>query len=136
MTTWLAGSPPGQWLATRAISAVVVNEMFLTHEREWASKYDPLVTVVSEFIYNNEMESVPVVVGPALLKEGLAENTPVGMTYRNTRAAGPHPFRGGRLILTVILSRVQRTDRASDLLNLVQLGGKALDYASALSRPT
>ena len=129
----VGGQPARAMARDESYFTVVVNEMFLTHEREWTSKYDPLVTVVSEFIYNNEMESVPVVVGPALLKEGLAENTPVGMTYRNTRAAGPHPFRGGRLILTVILSRVQRTDRASDLLNLVQLGGKALDYASALS---
>jgi hypothetical protein len=129
----IGGQPARALPPNEGYFTVVVNEMFLTHEREWVSKYDPLVTVVSEFIYDSEMKTVPVVVGPALLQEGLAENTPVGMTYRNTRAAGPHPFRGGRLILTVILSRVQRTDHAKDLLNLVQLGGKALDYASALS---
>lgn len=112
--------------------AVRLNEMFLAREREWAAKYDPLVTVESEFIYGAEEVKLPTAIGPSLLeKDGGA--APVGrMTFRDTRVAGLHPFRGGRLSLTIILYKVQRTNHAKDLLDLVGLGAKALDFSSAL----
>lgn len=112
---------------------VRLNEMFLAQEREWASKYDPLVTVVSEFIYNGAEVSVPTAIGPSVLAKG-GTATPVGrMAFTDTRVAGIHPYQGGRLTLTVILYKVQQSNHAKDLLDLVGIGAKALDFASALT---
>jgi len=114
--------------------AVRLNEMYLAREREWATRYDPLVTVVSEFIYGSEEVKLPTAVGPSLLQQDGGAATPAGrMSLRNTRVAGLHPFRGGRLALTVILFKVERTNHARDLLDLVGLGAKALDFSSALA---
>ena len=112
---------------------VRLNEMFLAKEREWASKYDPLVTAVSEFIYDGAEVSVPTAIGPALLAKDSGA-VPVGrMAFTDTRVAGLHPYQGGRLTLTLILYKIQRTDHAKDLLDLVGLGAKALDFATALN---
>src|SRR5215207_6779052 len=56
---------------------VRLNEMLLAREREWTTRYDPLVTVVSEFIYHGREVSVPMAIGPSMLaKEGTP--TPAG----------------------------------------------------------
>ena len=42
------------------------------------------------------------------------QQTPVGMVFSDTRVAGIHPYRGGRLIVTVILYSVVRNEASSD----------------------
>ncbi|MDJ0704349.1 MAG: hypothetical protein QNJ46_13780 [Leptolyngbyaceae cyanobacterium MO_188.B28] len=114
---------------------VRVNEMFLASEREWFSQYDPLVFVISEFIYDNKIQVVPFIVGPALL-ENKGQQAPVGMIFSNTRVAGLHPYKGGRLTLSVILGRVQRGNYARELLKLVESTSSALDFSTALTSYT
>lgn len=111
---------------------VRVNEMYLTYSREWFSTYDPMVFVVSEFTYDKHSEAVPFVVGPALM-EKFGQKTPEGMIFANTRVAGLHPYRGGRLSLSVMLCRVKRTDYLRRLLQVVENAADALDFSTALS---
>ncbi len=111
---------------------VRVNEMYLTNSREWFSTYDPMVFVVSEFTYDKHEEAVPFVVGPALL-EKFGQKTPEGMIFANTRVAGLHPYRGGRLGLSVMLCRVKRTDYLRRLLQVVETTADAIDFSTALS---
>lgn len=111
---------------------VRVNEMYLTRSREWFSTYDPMVFVISEFIYDKSMESVPFVVGPSLV-EKFGQQTPQGMVFTNTRVAGLHPYRGGRLTLSVMLSRVERDNFAKNMLGVVESIAGAIDFSTALS---
>jgi hypothetical protein len=111
---------------------VRVNELYLAAGRQWFSQYDPLVFAVSEFTYDKRSEAVPYVVGPALL-ERFGQKLPAGMVFADTRVAGPHPYRGGRLALSVVLCRVRRGDYARRMLQLIEAAAAALDFSAALT---
>jgi hypothetical protein len=110
---------------------VRVNEMYLMYEREWFAKYDPMVLVVTEFIYDKGEQAVPFVVGPNLL-ESRGQEAPAGMVFSDTRVAGLHPYRGDRVSLSVVLCRVQRVNYAEKVLGLVESAAGVLDFAIAL----
>ena len=109
-----------------------INEMYLTYSRKWFSIYDPMVFVVSEFDYDENTEVVPFVVGPMMMEE-FGQKIPEGMVFSNTRVAGLHPYIGGRLILSVMLCRVQRKNYAQKLLQLIENASRVLDFSTALS---
>ncbi len=111
---------------------VRVNEMYLANSREWFTKYDPMVLVVSEFIYDKETVTVPFVVGPMIL-EKLGQNVPAGMIFSDTRVAGLHPYRGGRLNLSVILSRIERKKYPKKILQIIENVSNALDFATEVN---
>ena len=111
---------------------VLVNEMYLTYARKWFSTYDPMVLVVSDFIYDKEQTSVPFVVGPVLMEKYM-EKVPQGMVFSDTRVAGLHPYRGGSLALAVVLCSIQRDNYARKLLELVEGAANVLDFSTVLS---
>jgi len=98
---------------------VRLNEMYLTHDRQWFSIYAPMVFIVSEFIYDKREEAVPFVVGPTIM-EKFGQEIPANMVFSDTRVAGLHPYRGGRLSLSVVLYQVQRANYARNLLRVVE----------------
>lgn len=110
---------------------VRVNEMFLANEREWFRTYYPMVFVASEFLYDRGETEIPFVLGPATL--GPKVNNKTGdMIFQNTRVAGIHPYRGGRLNLSVVLYRVTEKNHAHRILNMVENLAGALDFSSAI----
>mgnify|MGYP000043432556 CR=1 FL=1 len=115
---------------------VRVNETFLQYGREWFSAYLPMVLFISEFSYNRQREAVPFVVGPSMLEENGRSLPNQGILINNTRVAGVHPYRGGRLTLTAILYRSKRTDYARNLLKVVENAAGLLDFSTALSTYT
>lgn len=111
-----------------------INEMYLTFGRRWFSDFDPMVFIVTEFTYDKKTESVPFVVGPQLLQQYQQKAAvPSGMIFRNTRVAGIHPYRGGRVSVALVLCSVKRTDHAKDVLDLIETSAGALDFSTALS---
>lgn len=112
-----------------------INEMFLHDSRRWFVEYDPMVFCVTEFVYDKKMQAIPFVVGPQML-ERFGQELPAGMLFTNTRVAGPHPYRGSRLISSVVLCRVKKEDYAQKLLGVVEKIGGVLDVACALSTYT
>ena len=111
--------------------SIIVNELFLLNGRQWFTTYDPMVFAVTEFSYGPEKRAVPFVLGPSLLQP-YDQMPPQGMLFRDTRVLGLHPFRGDDLALTLILSKVQRTDYASQLLRFVETVGSAVGAAAGL----
>jgi hypothetical protein len=111
---------------------VRVNQMYLSYARKWFATYDPLVVVISEFTYDKSPTSLPFVVGPAMVDK-VGQKTPTGMVFSDTRVAGPYPYRGDRLVLTVILSSVQRDDYARQVLKIVEGASGAIPLGSALT---
>ncbi|MBL9172122.1 MAG: hypothetical protein JNL10_01185 [Verrucomicrobiales bacterium] len=110
---------------------VRVNELFLTASRKWLAELDPLVVVVAEFTYDREERTLPFLVGPALVKK-LGAQAPQGMLLQNTRVAGLHPYRGGRLGLTVVLCESRVKDHGRELLELIEGTAAAFGAAAAL----
>ena len=111
---------------------VRINELFLQYMREWHKKYDPMVLVVTELVYGYEEVAVPFIVGPKLL-EKYDKSTPDGMLFHNTRVAGPYPYRGGRVALTVILYKIEKKDYVLGLLRAVERFSEIVPYWAELS---
>jgi hypothetical protein len=111
---------------------VRINEMYLADQRRWFNAIDPVVFVVSEFIYDKQAQAVPVIVGPAMMQK-FGQKMPQGMLFRNTRVAGLHPYRGGRLMLSVVLCQVTVNQYARQLLNLIETAAHTLDFATAVA---
>jgi hypothetical protein len=110
---------------------VIINEMFLANERQWYKSYDPMAIVVTSFVYDKgQSESLPLVVGPNMLKDYRHE-VPTGMIFQNTPVTGLHPYRGGSLGLTIILSRLARENNADKLLQIVESISSTIDLSAA-----
>jgi hypothetical protein len=109
-----------------------INEIFLSYKRKWFTTYDPMVLVVSEFSYAGQKTVAPFVVGPTMVEKFGSEvsnnKAPQGMVFADTCVAGPHPYRGGDIAVTVILYRTQRQDSARKLLALVENAATVLDF--------
>ena len=129
--------PSGEVFQTNEIYFQVrINEMFLEYGREWFSTYAPLVTFISEFTYNRELEAVPFVVGPSMIEDQGTELPEQGMIFSNVRVAGLHPYRGGRITMTAILYRTLRNNYAKNLLNVVESAAGVLDMATSFGMYT
>jgi hypothetical protein len=96
-----------------------VNEMFLEKSRQWFARYDPMVLVVAEFIYDKKVRTVPMVVGRTML-EKFGQKLPSGTILADTRVAGPHPYKGGRLNLLVMLSQIETANYARNLMQVLE----------------
>lgn len=91
-----------------------------------------MVFVVSEFTYGRRAEAVPFIVGPALLSKH-GSPVPTGTVFSNTRVAGLHPYRGGRVNLAVVLCQVKRDDYPRRLLKVIESAADAIDFGTALT---
>ena len=126
------GQPsPAPFAADEDYFQVRVNELYLTNSRQWFSAVDPVVFVVSEFIYDKAEQAIPFVVGPGLIEQQKLV-APPGTILRDTRVSGLHPFRGGRLNLSVVLCSVQVKDYARRLLGVIEKASGPLGLASSL----
>lgn len=111
---------------------VRVNEMYLAFSRQWFAGFEPMVFVVSEFVYDKQREAIPFVVGPQMM-EKYGQKLPAGMIFSDTRVAGLHPYRGGRLTLSVVLYKVQSGNMARSMLRMIENAANVLDFSTALA---
>jgi hypothetical protein len=96
-----------------------INELFLSHARFGAALYNPLVVVTTSFIYGGKRISVPAVVGPSLLAQS-GQKLPLGTVIHDTTVAGPYPYRGDSVVISVVLYRVRQQDYLDGLLRMVE----------------
>jgi hypothetical protein len=121
--------PPAQCLPTglfgneivrdRAYFKLHINELFLAEGRSWWATFDPVVLVITEFVYGQGRISVPKIVGPDLIQQKMG-TLPHGVVLHDTRVAGPYPFRGGPVAVSVVLYKVRHHDYARGLLRFVE----------------
>jgi hypothetical protein len=104
----------------RMYFTIRISEMHLVENREWWTVYDPLVVVVTEFNYARKRVAIPTVIGPNLNRRQAQSDQPrYGVVLLDTRVAGPHPYRGGDVDVSVGFYRVQRANHAHALLKVV-----------------
>ena len=113
---------------------VVVNELYLSQEREWLHRIDPVVYTVAEFSFAGKPQTVPFLVGPSLLKQkGVPDQYTKGVIIRNTSVSGMRPYRGGGLTLTIVLCEAKTDDYLRPLLRVIESAASALDFSPLLS---
>src|ERR1700730_4344258 len=61
--------PKSPFQAEQHYFQIIINEMFLANQRQWFVNYDPMAFVASSYIYGNQLETLPYVVGPGMLKQ-------------------------------------------------------------------
>ncbi|MGK3208488.1 hypothetical protein [Amycolatopsis sp. MEPSY49] len=149
LLSWLrAGSPPGSaclrlppervdppplaepFQARAHYFKVRVHEMCLSHRRRWFATYDPLVLTATGFRYSGEPRTLPFTIGPSLIKQNLSE-VPGGFRFTDTTVAGPHPYQGGVLDLTIVLYRLRGDQVARRLLSLVDSCSRLIDFGTS-----
>ncbi len=112
---------------------VYVNELYLQHAREWFVEFDPMSFVATRYVYDREETTAAFVVGPKLLQEFKDVDPPEGMIFRNTPVTGLHPYQGGPVELTILLSRLPRQNNAGQLLRVLENVTAALDPSTVFS---
>ena len=114
---------------------IIINEMYLSHARQWTSDYDPVVFAATEFEYGMTVHSVPRVIGPSLLQPYLdSRPVPQASRYLNTPVSGLHPYVGGDVAIIVILYRIKRVDHLQNLLAIVEKIAGLANPSIALDR--
>jgi len=111
---------------------MIINEMFLAHQRQWFAQYDPMVFSVLSHIYDKDIVEVPKVTGPALLSH-FKQEIPLGMVFKDTPVSGYHPYQGGAVSFTVILGQLQRQNNADRLLNVIEQVSGAINPSNSLT---
>jgi hypothetical protein len=108
-----------------------VNQLFLAAQSKWFVNIDPVVFALTEFQYDGKMRSLPVVVGPTPAAGG--QVVPHGMVFRDITVAGPHPFRGGTVSVSIVLGQMPVGSPARDLVRIVERTGKSFSAATSLA---
>jgi hypothetical protein len=114
---------------------LTVNELFLSEARKWWTTYQPMVVFATSFLQGGTIVTIPAVVGPSLLEQP-GKKLPLGLLLNNIEVAGPIPYRGGTLTISVLLYRVQHTNHAKDLLKVVEGVSKAIGPTADLGMLT
>jgi hypothetical protein len=94
-----------------------------------------VVLAITEFVYGIKAVTLPFIVGPKLLGDN-ASKLPQGMLYKRTRVAGIHPFRGGRVVSTMVLCKVRRSDYARQLLKFVESVATTIPFGAEVGTYT
>ena len=117
--------------ANKAYFELRISDQFLRYKKEYWQGFIPLTLVLSEFQYDGQRRSVPFVVGPKLL-EALEDKLEGDewVRYRNTRVAGPIPYRGDDVSIFVGLFRAQTGDNwARQALSFLESIVKVFDVS-------
>jgi hypothetical protein len=109
----------------QAYFSVVLNELHLAIGRQLWATYDPMVLATVEHVYNGKPSAIPVVVGPGMIKKSFDQQAPQSLVINDIPLAGPHPYRGGNVTITLLLYRIKRTDYAKGFLKFAENVSKA-----------
>ena len=127
----LPAGTAGNWIiAEKAYFTVRLNEMFLAANRQWFVNFDPLVLVVTEFDYGAKRVAIPTVVGPELIPDPRQGGAPkYGSVIEDISVAGPYPYRGGDVVLSVRFYQVPTSNLVRSVLTTI---GGLTQLASSL----
>jgi hypothetical protein len=126
-----AAATDGQLQSRQHYFEVRIDRAYLAYEREWFSRYAPVVLAAAEFSYDGAPLFAPTVVGPTSLKR-LGGEVPVGATIANTRIAGPQPYSGEGLGVSLVLYRMELENIAQPFLDALEGAAAALDIAAGI----
>jgi hypothetical protein len=110
---------------------LTINELFLANARKGWADYQPMVLSATSFIRQNTTVTVPAVVGPSLLQRPHLE-LPAGLLLNDIEVAGPFPYKGGNITVSILLYRVKHGDYARSLLRLLEGVSTAIGPAADL----
>jgi hypothetical protein len=111
--------------------SVRIHELFLDYARFGWATFVPMVVTTVSFVYGGKRISVPSIVGPGLL-ETKGQQLPKGILLQDTTIAGPYPFRGGPVAISLVFYRLQHLNYAKQLLKVVESISSAIGPAADL----
>ncbi len=115
----LAKPDGGPFVDRQHYLQILVNEMYLSKEREWWVRYAPVALVATTYLYGTEYQTAPIVIGPALFQQ-FSSDVGDGTLIRNAPVTSLHPYQGGALTLTVLFSKVEKQDNSDKVLDVLE----------------
>jgi hypothetical protein len=98
---------------------ILINEMYLAKERQWWVQYAPVALVATTYLYGNDYQTAPIIIGPNLFKQ-FSSDVGDGVIIRNAPVTSLHPYQGGALTLTVLFSKVEKQDNSDKVLDVLE----------------
>ena len=112
-------------LPNQSYFTVVVNELFIAIGRELWATYDPMVVATIEYVHKGGDLAIPVVIGSGTIKHIAEHEVPHGVVINDISVAGPHPYCGGKVTITMLLYKIKRSDYARGFLRFAESISKA-----------
>lgn len=110
---------------------VFINEMYLTHGRDFWEKVDPMVIVQTEFDYNGKPRQMPFIVGRDLFKFSNVELDDAKTLIKDVDVTDEQPYKGGDVTLTMMLLQDPYDDYARKLVSALSDISKVLTVTAA-----
>lgn len=104
-----------------------LSQMFIQYQREYWREFIPMASMMTEFIFNGERTTVPIIVGPERLASAQQVERGDMVEYYNTRVAGPYPYQGDDISLFAGLFRIEVNNWAKRSLSLFETIAEAFD---------
>lgn len=123
----------GRFIPRQTYFEIRLSQMYLRDQREYWREFQPLASIMPEFIFAGERRTVPVVVGPERLERAQKVSKGDQVEYLNTRVAGPYPYEGDDLSLFVGLFRYVTNNWAKRALSLLETVVEAFDSSKLTS---
>lgn len=98
---------------------ILINEMYLAKERMWWVQYAPVALVATTYLYGNDYQTAPIVIGPNLFKQ-FSNDVGDGFIIRNAPVTSLHPYQGGAVTVTVLFSKVEKQDNGEKVLDVLE----------------
>jgi len=98
---------------------LLINEMYLAKEREWWVRYAPVPLIATTYLYGNDYETTPIVIGPNIFKQ-FSKDVGDGTIIRNAPVTTLHPYQGGSVTITVLFNKVEKEDNSEKVLDVLE----------------
>jgi len=112
-------------LPNQSYFTVTLNELYLAFGRELWTTYDPMIVATVEYMHRGDSLAVPVVIGPGTIKRPTDNGVPHGVVINDIPIAGPHPYRGGTITITMLLYKIKHSDYARGFLKFAESVSRA-----------
>lgn len=96
------------------------------------AKYVPVLTTACEFGYGGSRTVAPCVLGPGLIRTSDGR-LPARVDFDDVRLCGLHPYRGGEIGVSVLLSMVAADPRLTRLMEFLEKASSALKLTAGVA---
>jgi hypothetical protein len=96
-----------------------INQLYIAKGREFWVNFDPLVYAAVDFQRGQERNVASMIVGPKAIDTGKIPK-PHGFVLNDIKVAGPIPFNGGDVGVTIVLYKIAQKNYAQSIMKLIE----------------
>ncbi|BAL76827.1 hypothetical protein [Bradyrhizobium cosmicum] len=110
-----------------------INQLFISKGRQFWVDFDPLVYAAVDYLQGQQRVVASTIVGPRAIDTGKIAK-PHGFLLNDIRVAGPVPFNGGDVGVTIILYKIAQKNYAQTIMKLIETVAASQSSLAAVSK--